>query len=157
MTEAPKAPLVDARGILRILPHRFPFLLVDRVVSIEPGVRIVAYKNVSLDEPWVPGHFPARPVMPGVLIVEALAQAGGLLAHATDPFDPAEKLLFFLGIDGCKFRRPVVPGDRLDLTVEVTRRRSNIWKLQGEAHVEGLLVAQAGLLAGVVEKDGTAG
>ncbi len=151
-TETPR-PLVDARGILQILPHRFPFLLVDRVVSIEPGVRIAAFKNVSLDEPWVPGHFPGRPVMPGVLIVEALAQAGGLLAHATEPFDPEKKLLFFLGINDCKFRKPVTPGDRLDLVVTVARRRSNIWKLDGEARVDGVLVAQAGLLAGIVDRD----
>jgi 3-hydroxyacyl-[acyl-carrier-protein] dehydratase len=146
-------PPVDANGILRILPHRFPFVLVDRVVTIEPGARIVAYKNVSLSDPWVPGHFPGRPVMPGVLIVEALAQAGGLLAHATEPFDPDHKLLFFLGIDDCKFRRPVTPGDRLDLHVSVARRRSNIWKLDAQARVDGLLVAQAGLLAGIVDRD----
>jgi 3-hydroxyacyl-[acyl-carrier-protein] dehydratase len=155
MTDTPKPPLVDARGISRILPHRFPFVLVDRVVSLSPGERIVAYKNVSMNEPWVPGHFPGRPVMPGVLIVEALAQAGGLLAHATEPFDPDKKLLFFLGIDGCKFRRPVTPGDRLDLTVEVTRRRSNIWKLEGQAHVDGILCAEAGLLAGILDRDDT--
>jgi 3-hydroxyacyl-[acyl-carrier-protein] dehydratase len=138
--------------VLSILPHRYPFVMIDRVTEVTPGKSIRGHKCVSYNEPWFPGHFPSRPIMPGVLILEALAQIGGILAHATDPFDPASKLMLFLGIDKARFRKPVVPGDRLDLYVEVIQRRSTIWKLKGQASVDGARCAEAELLASIVDR-----
>jgi 3-hydroxyacyl-[acyl-carrier-protein] dehydratase len=143
---------IDIERILQILPHRWPFVLVDRVTEIRKGERIVGHKCVTMGELWFQGHFPARPIMPGVLIVEALAQIGGILAYATEPFDASTSLMYFLGIDKAKFRHPVVPGDRLDLHVEVVHHRSNVWKLHGEASVEGTLCAQGELLASIVDR-----
>jgi 3-hydroxyacyl-[acyl-carrier-protein] dehydratase len=145
---------LDIERILQILPHRWPFVLVDRVTEIVPGERIAGHKCVSMNEPWFQGHFPARPIMPGVLILEALAQIGGLLAYATEPFDANSSLMYFLGIDKAKFRRPVTPGDRLDLEVSILHHRTNVWKLRGEASVEGTLCAHAELLASVVDRTG---
>lgn len=143
---------LDIDRILQILPHRWPFVLVDRVVSIAPGERILAHKTVSMSEPWFAGHFPTRPILPGTLVLEALAQAGCLLAYATEPFDASTSIMYFLGIDKAKFRRPVIPGDRLDLEVTLVHHRTNVWKLHGEATVEGTLCAQAELLASVVDR-----
>jgi 3-hydroxyacyl-[acyl-carrier-protein] dehydratase len=145
---------LDIERILAILPHRWPFVLVDRVTEIIPGERIVGHKCVSMNEPWFQGHFPARPIMPGVLVLEALAQIGGLLAYATEPFDAKTSLMYFLGIDKAKFRRPVTPGDKLDLEVAIVHHRTNVWKLRGEASVEGTLCAHAELLASVVDRNG---
>jgi len=128
------------------------FLLIDRIKVFEAGKRIVALKNVTVNEPYFPGHFPHRPIMPGVLILEALAQMGGILAYASEPFDPASNLMFFLGIDKAKFRHTVTPGDRLDLRCEVLHHRSNVWKLRGEASVDGTLCAQGELLASIVDR-----
>lgn len=138
--------------ILKILPHRWPFVLVDRVTSVVPHERIAGRKCVSMAEPWFQGHFPERPIMPGVLILEALAQIGGILAYASEPFDASNSIMYFLGIDKAKFRRPVTPGDTLEIDVRVLHHRSNVWKLKGEAHVEGILCAEAELLASVVDK-----
>jgi 3-hydroxyacyl-[acyl-carrier-protein] dehydratase len=143
---------IDIDRILQILPHRWPFVLVDRVTDVRPGERIYGHKCVTMAEPWFQGHFPSRPIMPGVLIVEALAQLGGILAYATDPFDASSSLMYFLGIDKAKFRRPVTPGDRLDLEVAVAHHRTNVWKFRGEASVEGTLCASAELLASVVDR-----
>lgn len=143
---------IEIPKILEILPHRFPFVLVDRVTEIEPYKSIRGYKLVSYNEPWAPGHFPGRPVMPGVLVIESLAQIGSILAYASDPFDPKRSLMYFLGIDRAKFRRAVTPGDRLDLWVEVQHHRSNVWKLRGEASVDGVLCAQGELLASIVDR-----
>src|SRR5690606_2064138 len=134
------------------LPHRFPFVMVDRVTEAVPGKCIRGHKNVTYNEPWFPGHFPQRPIMPGVLILESLAQIGGILAYVSEPFDATQSLMFFLGIDKAKFRRTVEPGDRLDLFVEVLHHRSNVWKLRGEASVEGTLSAEGELLASVVDR-----
>jgi 3-hydroxyacyl-[acyl-carrier-protein] dehydratase len=146
------ATSIDIDRILQILPHRWPFVLVDRVTDVRPGDRIFGHKCVTMAEPWFQGHFPLRPIMPGVLIVEALAQIGGILAYATEPFDASSSLMYFLGIDKAKFRRPVTPGDRLDLEVSVTHPRTNVWKFRGEASVEGTLCASAELLASVVDR-----
>jgi 3-hydroxyacyl-[acyl-carrier-protein] dehydratase len=148
----PSSTTIDIDRILRILPHRWPFVLVDRVVEVVPGERIRGHKCVSMNEPWFVGHFPGRPIMPGVLILEALAQIGGLLAYASEPFDASNSLMYFLGIDKAKFRRPVTPGDRLDLEVSVLHHRTNVWKLKGEAFVDGTLAAQGELLASVVDR-----
>lgn len=149
-----KSTQLDIERILQILPHRWPFVLVDRVTEIVPGERIRGHKCVSMNEPWFQGHFPKNPIMPGVLVIEALAQIGGILAYASEPFDTQASLLYFLGIDKAKFRRPVVPGDRLDLEVSIVQHRTNVWKLRGEASVEGTLCAQGELLASVVDQDG---
>lgn len=138
---------IDFRRILEILPHRYPFLLVDRIVELVPGERIHAYKNVSFNEPFFQGHFPENPVMPGVLTVEALAQTGALLAYLTEPADITSKVMYLAGIDGVRFKRPVRPGDRLDLESTILRRKGPVWKLSGRATIDGALVAEAELTA----------
>ncbi len=145
---------IEIDRILKILPHRWPFVLVDRVTEVVAGKRISGHKCVTFGEPWFQGHFPARPIMPGVLVIEALAQIGGILAYATEPFDASSSLMYFLGIDKAKFRRPVIPGDRLDLAVSIVHHRTNVWKFHGEASVEGTLCASAELLASVVARTG---
>jgi 3-hydroxyacyl-[acyl-carrier-protein] dehydratase len=145
---------IEIDRILQILPHRWPFVMVDRVTDVVPRVRIVGHKCVTMGELWAQGHFPARPIMPGVLIIEALAQIGGILAYASEPFDASSSLMYFLGIDKAKFRRPVTPGDRLDLEVTILHHRTNVWKFKGEASVDGTLCASAELLASVVDRTG---
>lgn len=140
------APLLNINDIRHILPHRYPFLLVDRVDEFEPGKRLVARKNVTSNEPFFTGHFPIVPVMPGVLIIEALAQTAGLLVAYNRPVEPDEYLLF-AGIDNVRFRLPVVPGDVLTLTVEAKRIRRQSAHLHGTAMVDGQLAAEADLLA----------
>jgi 3-hydroxyacyl-[acyl-carrier-protein] dehydratase len=142
----------DIRKILGMLPHRYPFLLVDRVAELVVGERIHAFKNVTFNEEFFQGHFPGQPVMPGVLQLEALAQAGALLAYGSEPFDPKEKVIYLMAFDGVRFRRPVVPGDRLDLHVKLTRRKGPIWKLAGEAKVDGNLVSEAEMMATIADK-----
>lgn len=144
---------LDIHQILSILPHRYPLVMVDRVTEVIAGKSIRGYKCVTFNEPWFQGHFPQRPLMPGVLILEALAQIGGILAYASDPFDATSNLMFFLGIDKAKFRHTVTPGDRLDLYVEVLHHRSNVWKLRGQASVDGTLCAEGELLASVVDRE----
>jgi 3-hydroxyacyl-[acyl-carrier-protein] dehydratase len=138
--------MLDIRAIERILPHRYPFLLVDRVDELGPD-RIVARKLVTRNEPHFNGHFPGHPVMPGVLIIEAMAQAGALLAASLVSFDPAKQVIYFLGIDKARFRKPVTPGDLLSLEVVPLRKGGAIWKLRGEAKVDGVVVAEAELMA----------
>ncbi len=138
---------MDIYQVLEYLPHRYPFLLVDRVIAIEPGKSIVAIKNVSVNEPFFPGHFPHHPIFPGVLIMEALAQAGGILAFkSTDSRPSQNRLFYFAGIENARFRAPVVPGDQLSLEVEVLKQKRGIWKFKAEAKVAGKLVAEAELM-----------
>jgi len=137
---------VNAREIQALLPHRYPFLLVDRVLEVT-GDKVVALKNVSFNEPYFQGHFPGHPVMPGVLIVEALAQAGAVMAARATNFDPATHVVYFMAIDAVKFRKPVVPGDQLILEVVPLRKGGKVWKMRGEAKVDGAVVAEAELLA----------
>jgi len=144
--------VLDIQQIMSMLPHRYPFLLVDRVLELEAGVRIKAYKNVTFNENFFQGHFPGQPIMPGVLIMEALAQAGGLFVVQTLGATAENKLFLFTGIESAKFRRPVVPGDQLMLEAEVLRRKMNIWKMQGRATVNGELVAAGVFSAAVVDK-----
>jgi beta-hydroxyacyl-ACP dehydratase FabZ len=140
--------LLDITAIERILPHRYPFLLVDRVDEIGEE-RILARKLVSRNEPFFDGHFPGHPVMPGVLIIEALAQAGALLAAHAVSFDPKTQVIYFMAIDNAKFRKPVIPGDVLTLDVVPLRKGKAIWKLRGEAKVGDLVVAEAELMASI--------
>jgi len=151
MSSAP-AFVDDIRSIMEMLPHRYPFLLVDRVVSFESGVGITAYKNVTFNEGFFQGHFPGQPIMPGVLILEALAQTGGIFVVKTMGVDSSDKLFLFTGIDGVKIRRPVVPGDRLNMEASVIKHKMNIWKMQGRATVDGELVAEGIFTAAVVDK-----
>ncbi|HEY6475871.1 MAG TPA: 3-hydroxyacyl-ACP dehydratase FabZ [Polyangia bacterium] len=144
--------MLDIRAIERILPHRYPFLLVDRVDEIGTE-KIVARKLVSRNEPHFNGHFPGHPVMPGVLIIEALAQAGALLAAHTVGFDPDKQVIYFMAIDKARFRKPVVPGDLLMLEVVPLRKGGAIWKLHGEAKVDGAVVAEAELLASIQPRE----
>jgi 3-hydroxyacyl-[acyl-carrier-protein] dehydratase len=147
----PKKPILDIEGIQKLLPHRSPFLLVDRVVGFEKGKKLVAWKSVTMNEPFFAGHFPGKPVMPGVLILEALAQAAGLLAMLSLGPEEAGKLTFLMGIDGARFRRPVVPGDRLELQVEVTKQKGPVWKEKGTALVDGQVCAEAEFMAMLVD------
>jgi 3-hydroxyacyl-[acyl-carrier-protein] dehydratase len=140
--------MLDIRDIERILPHRYPFLLVDRVDELTEE-RIVARKNVSRNEPHFNGHFPGHPVMPGVLIIEALAQAGALYAATLVKFDPAKQVIYFMAIDKAKFRRPVVPGDILSLEVTPLRKGGAIWKMRGEAKVGDVVVCEAEFMASI--------
>ncbi len=148
--------MLDIRAIERILPHRYPFLLVDRVDEVGPD-RIVARKLVTRNEPHFNGHFPGLPVMPGVLIIEALAQAGALLAAQVVGFDSQTQVIYFLGIDKARFRKPVVPGDLLMLEVVPLRKGGAIWKLRGQAKVDGAVVAEAELMATIQPKSGDVG
>ncbi len=143
---------MDSTDIQAILPHRYPFLLVDRIEELEIGKRVIGIKNVTVNEPFFQGHFPGRPIMPGVLIIEAMAQVGGVLAFKSANQSGA-KLVYFMGIDKAKFRRPVVPGDRLRFVVDVLRARHPYWKMRGQAYVEDSLVCEAELMAMVT--DGT--
>jgi len=143
----------DIHRIMTLLPHRFPFLLVDRVIECEPGGTLRALKNVTVNEPYFPGHFPEKPVMPGVVILEALAQACGLLAFATADQAPDESTrLFFVGIDKARFRRPVLPGDQLILEVKFLRRIRDIWRFDTRALVADEVVADARMMVATAGK-----
>jgi len=147
MLEAP----LDSTAIQKLLPHRYPFLLIDRVVELS-AERVAAIKNVTINEPFFQGHFPGHPIMPGVLIVEAMAQAGGVLALATMDITCETHVIYFMAIDKVKFRKPVVPGDQLRLEVEPLRKGGAIWKMQGRALVDGQLVTEAEFLATVAKR-----
>lgn len=139
--------------IMQYLPHRYPFLLIDRVLEMEVGKSITAIKNVSINEPFFPGHFPGSPVMPGVLILEAMAQAAALLSFKTENYTPEEiGVVYFAGIDGARFKKPVMPGDQLILKIEIVRRVRGIWKYTARAEVDGALVAEAELMATLRDK-----
>lgn len=135
----------DVEAIMAMLPHRFPFLLVDRVLSVEPGKSIVAIKNVTANEAHFMGHFPPHPIMPGVLVIEALAQAGGVLAYKSASAKSVW-LLYLVGLDNVRFKQIVRPGDQIVLKVELTQRRRNLWRMEGRAEVDGKVVAEAQLL-----------
>lgn len=144
--------MIEIKEILNMLPHCYPFLLVDRILEMEPGKRVVGIKNVTYNEPFFPGHFPGRPIMPGVLIVESMAQTAGVLVFNSLPMEDHKKPVYFLGIDNVRFRKPVIPGDQLRLELEITRHRQSIWGFKGKAFVDGKLVAEADLLAMIGEE-----
>lgn len=139
--------MLDVNEIMKILPHRYPFLLVDRIVDMDPGKRIVGIKNVTINEPFFQGHFPGHPVMPGVLIIEAMAQTAGILAYLTMNDEDRKKICYFLSIDNARFRKPVFPGDILRLELETSMVRRGIWGFSGKASVDGKLVADSDLKA----------
>lgn len=143
--------LHDIRWITSVLPHRYPFLLIDRVLEIEPGKRIKAYKNVTANEDFFNGHFPGHPVMPGVMIIEGMAQAAGILT-LHDREGREGKLMYFTGIDKARFRRPVVPGDQLVYEIEILRLRDTYCRLRGEARVDGELAAEATIASALVDR-----
>ena len=147
--------MLDVIEIQEILPHRYPFLLVDKVTSIEEKQNIVAYKNVSISEPVFQGHFPGHPIYPGVMILEGMAQAGGILAFKSTGLSKEEikqKVMYFMSIDGAKFRSPVKPGDKLEYRISVKKLRKTLIVLDGKAYVDDILVAEAELKAMIVDK-----
>jgi 3-hydroxyacyl-[acyl-carrier-protein] dehydratase len=137
--------MIDINEIMQLLPHRYPFLLVDRVLEFEPSKRVVGIKNVTSNEPFFVGHFPGKPIMPGVLIVEAMAQTGGILAFKS--FPEMKGSVLFIGIDNARFRRPVIPGDQLKMVVNVVKHKKEIWVFEGKAYVGDELVAEAKIMA----------
>lgn len=134
---------IDVMRVMELIPHRYPFLMVDRVDAIIPNVSCIGIKNVSINEPFFMGHFPKRPVMPGVLIIESMAQTAGCLVVATLGAESEGKLVYFMTVDDARFRKPVVPGDQMKVHVRKLRNRGAVWKFQGEARVDGVLVAEA--------------
>jgi len=145
--------MIGIQEIMETIPHRYPFLLVDKIVEMEIGKRIVGIKNVTMNEPFFQGHFPGHPIMPGVLILEAMAQTGGVLALKSVPPDQAKnKVIYFMSIDNAKFRKPVIPGDQLRFELDVIRQRSNIMSLKALALVDNAVVAEAEMKAMIVDK-----
>jgi len=149
---APGDREIDIGGILRMLPHRYPFILVDRIVEFVPGVSAIGIKNVSINEPFFQGHFPGNPVMPGVLIIEAMAQTAATLVVKTVGTDAEGKLVYFMSIENARFRKPVFPGDTMRIHVTKQHHRGAVWKFGAEAKVEGRLVAEARYTAMILDK-----
>ena len=144
-------PKIDIQRIMEMIPHRYPLLLVDRILEIVPGTSVIGFKNVTFNEPHFAGHFPAAPVMPGVLIIESMAQTAAILTVETLGAEAEGKLVYFMSIDGARFRKPVVPGDSLYIHIEKIQNRRNVWKFKCEAKVETALVAQATIAAMIMD------
>jgi UDP-3-O-[3-hydroxymyristoyl] N-acetylglucosamine deacetylase/3-hydroxyacyl-[acyl-carrier-protein] dehydratase len=146
-----RAPIVDIERIMQHLPHRYPMLLVDRIVEFESGKRIVGIKNVTINEPFFQGHYPGHPVMPGVLIIEAMAQVGGLLLMDAVE-NPEAKVVYFMSLDNVKWRRPVTPGDQIRFELEMLQLRRHVCRMRGEGFVDGHLVVEAEMMARIVDR-----
>ena len=145
--------MIDINEILNILPHRYPFLLIDRVMDLKVGESLTAYKNVTYGEQIFQGHFPGHPIYPGVMIIEGMAQAGGVLAFkSTTDEDLSEKVVYFMSIDKAKFRKPVRPGDKLEYKISVIKHKGRIWVLKGEAYIDGVLATEAELQAMIMDR-----
>jgi len=142
----------DIQEIMKALPHRYPFLLIDRITDLEPGKKVAGLKNVTINEPFFQGHFPDVPVMPGVLQVEAIGQAGGVLVYMSQPPEKRGELVFFTGLDKVRFRKPVLPGDQMIIECRILKQRAKIVKMAGTATVDGQLVAEAELMAAYGDK-----
>lgn len=152
MTNPPSK--IDINGIMKMLPHRFPMLLIDRVIELNPGQGVVALKNVTINEDFFNGHFPNHPIMPGVLIIEAMAQAAGVFVmSSSEGIDPNDHVVYFMSIEEAQFRKPVVPGDSLYLHIETVKNRGAVWKMKGEARVDGQRVANAIFSAMIVKNE----
>ena len=157
MDNAPTAPeakpgtVIDINRIMRMIPHRYPFLLIDRIVELVPNTRAVVIKNVTYNEPFFQGHFPGHPIMPGVLIVESMAQTAAVMVMETLQRTSEGVVVYFMSIDEARFRKPVGPGDTVHIHVEKQRQRGNVWKFRGEAKVDGVLMAEAVFTAMIVE------
>ena len=145
--------IIDIKDIVKMIPHRYPFLLVDRVKDLSLDNSIIGIKNVSMNEPFFQGHFPSQPIMPGVLIIEAMAQASAILVVKTLGADSEGKIVYFMTIDNARFRHPVIPGDQLELHCNKIRHRKNVWKFSGKAFVEDNLVAEASYSAMIIDSD----
>jgi len=143
--------MLGINEIMSYLPHRYPFLLIDRILEFEENKRVVGIKNVTINEPFFQGHFPGHPIMPGVLLIEAMAQVGGVLALKSDP-EPSKKVIYFMSIDKAKFRKPVVPGDQVRFELELLKVRSTVRQFRGVALVDGNVVAEAEMMAMIVNK-----
>ena len=144
--------MLDIIEIMAILPHRYPFLMVDKVLEVEQGKRIVAIKNVTMNEPFFQGHFPGHPVMPGVLIIEAMAQVAAIMAYLASGTDSSEKVSYFMAIDNARFRKPVKPGDTLRIEIETIFNKRGIWSVSGKTYVDDTLVTEAELKATLASK-----
>ena len=142
--------MMTVNEIMKLLPHRYPFLLVDRIADFQPGVSATGVKNVTINEPFFQGHFPGQPIMPGVLIIEAMAQVAGVMAFSSGV---EGKVVYFMSIDNAKFRRPVVPGDQVIMDIKVLKQRGNVWRFSGTATVDGKLVSEAEFTAMVTDKE----
>ena len=142
----------EIHDIIRILPHRYPFILIDKIVEMEPGVSLIAIKNVTINEPFFQGHFPGHPVMPGVLIVEAMAQTAGVVVTHSLEVDDQAKVVYFMSIESARFRKPVTPGATLHIRVSKRAQRGTAWKFSGQAKVDGVVVADASYSAMIVDK-----
>jgi 3-hydroxyacyl-[acyl-carrier-protein] dehydratase len=151
-TPPPAGKTVDIQRILKLLPHRYPFLLIDKLINVQGEEQGTAIKNVTMNEPFFQGHFPGRPVMPGVLLVEAMAQAAGAIVLENLGDNDAGKLVFFMSIDKCRFRKPVGPGDQVHFHVKLLQKRAPVWKYWAEAHVEGKKVAEAEIGAMLIDE-----
>ncbi len=144
--------MLDVNQIMEILPHRYPFLMVDKIVEVDPGKRIVGIKNVTINEPFFPGHFPGHPVMPGVLIIEAMAQISAIMAYLASKEEDRNKVTYFMAIENARFRKPVKPGDQLRIEAETIFSKRGIWSMGCKAYVDGTLVTEAELKATLTDK-----
>ena len=144
--------IIDIEGIIKMIPHRYPFLLIDQVKNVVFETSATGIKNVTINEPFFPGHFPDKPIMPGVLIIESMAQTAAVLVVSGLGSGTEGKLVYFMSVESARFRKPVVPGDQLEINVLKKRTRGNVWKFDGEAYVNNMLVAEAGFTAMIVDK-----
>ncbi len=146
------AKTIDINRIMEMIPHRYPFLMIDKVVEVIPDVSAVGIKNVTIGEPYFQGHFPSRPIMPGILIIEAMAQTAAVLVIETMGAEAEGSLVYFMSVDQARFRKPITPGDTVHVCVEKIRQRGNVWKFKGEAKVDGILMAEAIFAAMIVDE-----